>query len=61
MAKRRENEPPVRKLSEFEPGEQGDCFAMLAKKEAGKTRDGKPFYRDHVAGVNGCYVLTPTL
>lgn len=45
MGKRRDNEPPVRKLSEFEPGEQGDCFAMLAKKEAGKTRDGKPFYR----------------
>lgn len=45
MAKRRENEPAVRRLSEFEPGEHGDCFALLAKKDAGKTRDGKPFYR----------------
>jgi len=45
MPKRRESEPAVRKLAEFEPGEQGDCFAMLVKKDAGKTRDGKPFYR----------------
>jgi 3'-5' exoribonuclease len=45
MAKRRENEPAIRKLSEFEPGEHGDCFALLVKKERGKTRDGKPFYR----------------
>lgn len=41
----KEIEPTIRKFSEFEPNEQGDCFAMLAKKEAGKTRDGKPFYR----------------
>lgn len=45
MAKRRDSEPVVRKLSEFEPGDHGDCYAMLVKKEAGKTRDGKPFYR----------------
>ena len=45
MAKRIETEPAVRRLSEFEPGEQGDCFALLVKKDAGKTRDGKPFYR----------------
>lgn len=45
MPKRRESEPAVRKLSEFDPQEQGDCFAMLVKKEAGQTRDGKPFYR----------------
>jgi 3'-5' exoribonuclease len=45
MPKRRENEPAMRKLSEFEPGEHGDCFALLVKKDAGKTRDGKPFYR----------------
>jgi 3'-5' exoribonuclease len=44
MAKPRE-EPVLRRLSEFEPGEQGDCFALLVKKDAGKTRDGKPFYR----------------
>lgn len=45
MPKRRENEPAVRRLSEFEPGEQGDCFALLVKKDAAKTRDGKPYYR----------------
>ncbi|MFO0918600.1 MAG: HD domain-containing protein [Planctomycetaceae bacterium] len=45
MPKRQDAEPPVRRLSELEPGEHADCFAMLAKKELGKTRDGKPFYR----------------
>lgn len=45
MAKRREIETAVRRLSELEPGEVGDCFALFVKKEAGKTRDGKPFYR----------------
>lgn len=35
----------VRKLSELEPGESADCFAVLASKERGTTRDGKPFYR----------------
>ncbi len=45
MPKRRDAEPAVRKLSELEPGEQADCFALLVKKEPGKTRDGKPFYR----------------
>ncbi len=45
MPRRNENEAAPRKLSQFEPGEQGDCFALLVKKDAGKTRDGKPFYR----------------
>lgn len=45
MPKRRDSEPAVRRLSEFEPGEHGDCFAQLTRKERGKTREGKPFYR----------------
>ena len=35
----------LRKLSEFESGEAGDCFALLSKKEQAETRDGKPYYR----------------
>ncbi len=45
MPKRHDAEPAVRRLSELEPGEHADCFALLVKKEPGKTRDGKPFYR----------------
>ena len=36
---------PLRKLCEFKPGEAGDCFALLSKKERAETRDGKPYYR----------------
>ncbi len=36
--------PPLVKLSEFQPGQYGDCFAQLAEKSRGSTRDGKPFY-----------------
>ncbi len=35
----------IQRLCELSPGEMGDCFAMLASREAGKTRDGKPYYR----------------
>lgn len=35
----------IRRLCELEPGEQGDCFALLAEKQSAKTRDGKPYYR----------------
>ncbi|MDB5384608.1 MAG: metal dependent phosphohydrolase [Planctomycetaceae bacterium] len=37
--------PSIVRLCEFVAGEQGDCFALLATKEASKTRDGKPYYR----------------
>lgn len=33
------------KLSDLAPGEAGDLFALLAGKERGTTRDGKPYYR----------------
>lgn len=35
----------VTRFSEIEPGEMADCFALLAAREAGQTRDQKPFYR----------------
>lgn len=35
----------VIRLSEFEAGQTGDCFVLLAGKERGTTRDGKPYYR----------------
>ena len=38
-------EPRIVKLSELEPGETGDVFGLLVKKDRGQTRDGKPFYR----------------
>ncbi|MEO2030843.1 MAG: HD domain-containing protein [Planctomycetaceae bacterium] len=36
---------PIVRLSELEPGGQGDCFALLAAKDQATTRDGKPYYR----------------
>ena len=38
-------EVQILKLSQLEPGQTADCFALLEAKEQGKTRDGKPFYR----------------
>jgi 3'-5' exoribonuclease len=38
-------EPRPVKLAELEPGQTGDCFALLVKKDRAQTRDGKPFYR----------------
>lgn len=35
----------VVKLSEFESGDSGDCFVLLAEKHRGTTRDGKPYFR----------------
>lgn len=35
----------VVRLSDFEPGETGDCFALLAGRERAMTRDGKPYFR----------------
>ena len=39
------SEPRIVRLSEMEPGQVGDAFALLVKKDKGQTRDGKPFYR----------------
>lgn len=36
--------PRLVKLSEMQPGQYADCFAQLAEKKHGQTRDGKPFY-----------------
>ncbi len=41
----RDSEPRIVRLSDLEPGQQGDLFALLVKKDPGKTRDGKPFFR----------------
>lgn len=35
----------VTKLSELEPGQMGDCFALLKAKDRSMTRDGKPYFR----------------
>ncbi len=37
--------PPLRKLGELDPGDFADFFALLAARDAGTTRDGKPYYR----------------
>ena len=36
--------PPVVRLSDLVPGQNGDFFALLAEKSRGARRDGKPFY-----------------
>lgn len=33
------------RLSELQPGQVGDCFALLATRERSTTRDGKPYFR----------------
>jgi len=35
----------IARLSELEPEEIADCYALLAEKDRAKTRDGKPYYR----------------
>ncbi|VAX39360.1 3'-_5' exoribonuclease Bsu YhaM [hydrothermal vent metagenome] len=35
----------MRAFSELIPGEEEECFVLLASKEAASTRDGKPYYR----------------
>ncbi len=37
--------PDVRKLSQLEPGQQADCYALLSDRQRAETRDGKPYYR----------------
>ncbi|MES2790206.1 MAG: HD domain-containing protein [Planctomycetota bacterium] len=37
--------PSIVSLSDLAPGEQGDCFVLLATKDRSQTRDGKPYYR----------------
>lgn len=39
------NGAAVGRLSEIEPHQQADCFALLAARERATTRDGKPYYR----------------
>ena len=34
-------------LGDMQPGQQADTFAMLAGKDPGSTKDGKPYYRAH--------------
>jgi 3'-5' exoribonuclease len=36
--------PALVPLSALEPGQYADCFALLAERTKGVTRDGKPFY-----------------
>jgi 3'-5' exoribonuclease len=36
--------PPLLKLSEFQQGQYGDCYAQLSVRTRGSTRDGKPYY-----------------
>lgn len=38
-------EARIHRLHELQPGQSGDCFVLLASKDRGQTRDGKPFYR----------------
>lgn len=45
-------EPRIVRLGDLEPGQQGDFFALLVKKDAAKTRDGKPFYRANFRDAN---------
>ena len=40
------------RLCELVSGEHGDFFALLVKKDAGKTRDGKPFFRAQFRDAN---------
>lgn len=35
---------PLLRLSDLQPGQTADCFAQLADRVRGTTRDGKPFY-----------------
>lgn len=38
------NKPPIVRLSEMKPDQQGDFFAFLAERSRGATREGRPFY-----------------
>lgn len=40
-----ESQPTVVRLADLKPGQQADCFALLAVKDRAQTRDGKPYYR----------------
>ena len=49
--------PPLTRLSEFAPGQSGDCFALLVEKAHNATKTGKPFFicrfRDDARIVTG--------
>ena len=36
--------PPIQRLCELDPGEQGDFFALLVERNKAMTREDKPFY-----------------
>jgi 3'-5' exoribonuclease len=38
------SKPPVMRLSDMQPGQTADFFALLAERSRGQTRDGKPFF-----------------
>jgi 3'-5' exoribonuclease len=38
------SKPPLLRLSDFTPGQYADCYALLAERTKGTTRDGKPFF-----------------
>jgi 3'-5' exoribonuclease len=38
------SKPPIVKLADLAPGDEGDFFALLSERTRGATRDGKPFY-----------------
>ncbi len=37
--------PSIVRLRDLQPGQLADCFALLASKERGTARDGKPYFR----------------
>jgi 3'-5' exoribonuclease len=37
--------PRVMRLADLQPGQQADCFVLLAAIDRGSTRDGKPYFR----------------
>ena len=41
----REEGSGMPQLADLQPGQQADCFALLANRERATTRDGKPYYR----------------
>lgn len=40
-----QGESCIVRLCDMQPGELGDCFALLTARERATTRDGKPYYR----------------
>ena len=54
----------VTTLSDLEPGDQGDCFALLISRDRAQTRDGKPYYRLSFRDARrtvGCMIWSDTI